>query len=305
MTPMSKTVFVLLVGTSTSDADAYQVLQQETAEAEGKKAGITTEIVLAPGFDQLRVLRERLVNKAAPLDAVIVEPVSITATGLILNELKGRAGLVLLNAWAPEVEERARDWGKGLPFGTVSTDHRKIGEVQGRQVAALLPRGGHVLCVTGPRRSSAAVERLEGTKAVLPPAIDLLETEAGRWMEGDGIVAFDSWYAQRRGSSFTVDVIAAHSDELAMGARSACRALTNAAHREMLLKAPLLGVDACPSFGRRLVDEGRLTASVVTPATTGDALWSLRRFWESGQPLSLRAFAEPRPYPPASVAPPS
>jgi hypothetical protein len=100
-----------------------------------------------------------------------------------------------------------------------------------------------------------------------------------------------------------VDVIAAHSDELAMGARSACRALTNAAHREMLLKAPLLGVDACPAFGRRLVDSGQLTASVLTPATTGDALWSLQRFWESGRPLPLKAFAEPKPYPASSVAP--
>jgi ABC-type sugar transport system substrate-binding protein len=234
---------------------------------------------------------------------VILEPVSMTATGLILNELKGRTGLVLLNAWAPEVEEYARDWGKGLPFGTVSTDHRRIGQVQGRQIAALLPKGGQVLCVTGPRRSSAAVERLEGTRATLPPAITLSETEAGRWMEGDGIVAFDTWYATQKTRSFTVDVIAAHSDELAVGVRSACRAITNAGHREMLLKAPLLGVDACPAFGRKLVDSGELTASVLTPATTGDALWSLRRFWESGQPLPLKAFAEPKPYPDSSVTP--
>ena len=160
-----------------------------------------------------------------------------------------------------------------------------------------------MLCVTGPQRSSAAVDRLAGMKSSLRKDVELLETEAGRWMEGDGIVAFDTWYALYKTRRFNVDVIAAQSDELAVGARSACRALANAAHREMLLKASLLGVDACPTFGRRLVDSGELTASVVMPATTGEAIWGLKRFWESGQPLPRQTLVEPLPYPPSSVAP--
>jgi len=300
---MAKTVLVVLVGTD-ADTDAYQLLQRETAAAEAARAGVAAEILMAPGFDHLRVIRKRLGDAdAPPLDAVVVEPASVTSMSLLLKELKGRTGLVLLNAWAGEIEEYAAAWGGGLAFGTVSTDQARVGQVQGRQIGALLPRGGHVLCVTGPQRSSAAVDRLAGLKSSLRGDVELLETEAGRWMEGDGIVAFDTWYAVYKTRRFTVDVIAAQSDELAVGARSACRALANAAHREMLLKASLLGVDACPTFGRKLVDSGELTASVVMPATTGEAIWSLRRFWESGQPLPRKNLVEPLPYPPSSVAP--
>jgi ABC-type sugar transport system substrate-binding protein len=303
---VSETIQVVLLGRKeTGQADPYQLLQEEVAVAEAAKAAVTVEIVFAPGFDHLRVIRKRLLDAGAPpLDAVIVEPGSVSSTGLILRELKERTGLVLLNAWSPEVEEYARGWGSGLPFGTVSTDHSRIGEIQGRQVAALLPAGGHVLCVTGPPRSSAAVERLQGMKSELRPDITLAETEAGQWTESAGIVAFESWYSLHKARSLTIDTIAAQSDDLAMGARSACGAVVSAAHRDVLLKARFLGVDACPLFGRKLVDSGELTASVTTPATTGEAIRGLQRFWKSGQPMPLRAVTEPKPYPPSSAGPP-
>lgn len=301
---MGKTVLVVLVGArDKGQADAYQLLQDETARAEAEKAGIAVEVEMAPGFDHLRVIRRRLGAAAAhPLDAVIVEPASVTSMGLILKELKGKTGLLFLNAWSPEVEVHAPDWGAGLPFGTVSLDHRKIGQIQARQIANLLPERGHVLCIAGPQRAAAAAERLEGLKGAVHPGIVLYETEAGQWMEADGILAFETWYGVYKSRSFEVDVVAAASDELAVGARSAFQAVRNPAHRQMLLRARLLGVDACPAFGRKLVDSGQLTASVATPATAAEAIRSLRQFWQSGRPLPLKALTEPEPYPPSSVS---
>jgi ABC-type sugar transport system substrate-binding protein len=293
---------VVLIGRKeTGQVDHYQLLQEEEAAAEARRAGFDVEIVFAPGFDHLRVVRKRLAEGTRPLDAVIVEPASVAATSLILKELVGRAGLVLLNAWVPEIESFAREWGGAHPFGTVSTDHGRIGTIQGRQVAALLPRGGQVLCATGPQRSSAALERLQALKAALASEVVIFETEAGQWTQSDAIVAFDSWYSLYKTRSLAIDVIAAQSDELAIGVRSACRAVTNAAHRTMLLGARLLGADGCPEFGRKLVDAGELTATVVAPANTGEAIRSLRAFWDAGRPLPLRAFTEPSPYPPASA----
>jgi ABC-type sugar transport system substrate-binding protein len=299
-----KTILVVLVGSTDEGAetDAYQLLQQEAAIAEAKNAAVNAEIVFAPGFDHLRVIRKRLGDpKAAPVDAVVVEPGSVASTGLLLKDLKGKTGLVLLNAWSAEVEHYASGWGANLPFGTVSVDHTRLGQVQGKQVATLLPQGGHVLCVTGPQRSSAAVERLEGLKSGLRQDVTLYETGAGGWTESDGAAAFDSWYGLFKTRNFKVDVIAAQSDELAMGARNASEALANPAHREMFSKAHFLGVDACPAFGRKLVDQGKLRASVTTPANTAEAIRALRRFWESGQPLPLKAFTDPTAYPPSSA----
>jgi ABC-type sugar transport system substrate-binding protein len=300
---VGKTVLVVLIGRKeTGQVDHFQLLQEQEAASEAATAKMTAEIVFAPGFDHLRVIRKRLTEPGAkPLDAVIVEPASVASTGLILKELKGKAGLVLMNAWTPEVESFAGEWGAGLPFGTVSTDHLRIGRLQGRQVKSVLPRGGQVLCVTGPQRSSAAVERLEGMKSELGPEVVVYDTEAGQWTQSDAIVAFDSWYSLYKTRTLAIDVIAAQSDELAIGVRSACRAVTNAAHREMLLEARLLGVDGCPEFGRKLVDAGELQATVVTPANTGEAIRSLRAFWESGRPVPLRAFTEPQPHPPGSA----
>ncbi|HVR69806.1 MAG TPA: substrate-binding domain-containing protein [Vicinamibacteria bacterium] len=300
---MARTILVVLVGTEGGgQADAYQVLQQEAAREEARKAGLSAEVLLAPGFDHLRVVRKRLSDASAPaVDAVVVEPSSVASMGLLLKELKGKTGLVFLNAWSEEVDAHAGNWGRGLAFGTVSLDHAAIGRIQAQQVAALLPGGGHVLCITGPLRAPAAADRLAGLKAELPPGISLYESEAGKWMDTDGIVAFESWYSLYKTRDFAVDVIAAHSDELAVGARRACEAVPSAAHREILRRAPVLGVDACPAYGRKLVDSGQLRASVLTPATAADAVRGLQKFWQTGQPMALKALTQPAAYPPTSV----
>jgi ABC-type sugar transport system substrate-binding protein len=299
---MSKTILLVLTGDPEGETDHYQVLQEQEARAEASAGGLQLEIVHASGFDHLRVIRKRLREEgAAPLDAVIVEPSTVAAASLLLKQLKGMVGLVLLNAWTPEIEEFARDWGADLPFGTVSTDHTTIGRIQGRQALALLPADGQVLCVTGPPGSSAAVQRLEGLRSVLGNR-PIFEAAAGYWTESDGSAAFDRWYGIYRKRTFRVDVIAAQSDELAMGVRTACAAVEDSAHREMLTKAPILGVDAVPAFGRKLVDAGKLRASVTTPANTGEAIRHLRRFWELHTPLPLQALTEPTPYPPSSAS---
>jgi ABC-type sugar transport system substrate-binding protein len=287
-------VFVLLPGRK-EENDHYQLLQEETAVAAGRRLGLRAEVAWAPAFDQLRVLKKRLLE-AVPVGAVVVEPASLSVMNFLLRELRGRAGLVLLNAWSAELEDAARSWGRELPFGAVSTDHAAIGGVQGRQLRRLAG-GGPVLCVTGPRRSSAAQERLEALRASVGAEIDLIDTEAGEWTEAAGIMAFGDWYRIFKSRDPVLSAVAAQSDELAVGVGSAIRALPDAGHRAILSRARLLGVDACPGYGRRLVDEGTLAASVVTPANTGLALELLQRFWGDGRPLPLRSFTTPAPYP--------
>jgi ABC-type sugar transport system substrate-binding protein len=298
MTPEVKmtdrTAFVLLPGRE-EENDHYQLLQEEAAVEAGRRLGVQVEVAWAPAFDQLRSVKKRLLEPA-PVHAVVVEPASRSSTELLLRELRGRVGLVLLNAWSPAVEEASRSWG-AVPFGTVSTDHAAIGRIQGEQVLRLA-RGGAVLCVTGPRRSSAAQERLDALRAVVGTGADLVDAEAGEWTEAAGIMAFGDWYRVFKSRNPALAAIAAQSDELAVGTASAIRALGDAAHRAALARALLLGVDACPSYGRRLVDEGTLAASVVNPANTGQAIELLHGFWARARPLPLRSFTAPSPYPP-------
>ena len=289
-----RSVFVLLPG-KREDNDHYQLLQEEVAVATAERLGLRAAIEFAPAFDQLRVLKRSLLEGEG-YDAAIVEPSAVSSTDLLLRELRGRVGLVLLNAWSPAVEQAAGEWGESLPFATVSTDHRHLGQIQGEHVQRLLSRGGAVLCVTGPARSSAAQERLAGLKAALPREIEVFDTEGGHWTEAAGITAFGDWYRVFKAREISVSVIAAQSDELAMGVRSAIEGLADSGHRKLLQEAKLLGMDACPGYGQKLVDEGVLDASVFAPANTGLALELLDRFWGDGQRLPLRSFTEARLY---------
>jgi ribose transport system substrate-binding protein len=300
---MAKHVFVLLIGNKErGEINHFQLLQEETAFAEGRRLALEVEVAFAPGFDQLRLLKRRLLDTAAPPpDAVVTEPASTSTMDLVLRELKGRTALVILSAWGPAIEQSASSWGAGLPLGTVGTDHTRVGEIQGRQVRALLPEGGRVLCVAGPARSSAAQQRLEGLKSQIGAGVELHEISAGQWTESDGIVAFNDWYRVAKAGDPVVQVVAGGNDELALGARRACEALAVPEHRSSLLQARFLGVDACPTFGQKLVAEGILAASVVTPANTGLALSHLARFWAEGTPVPLRSYTEASPWPPSSV----
>jgi ABC-type sugar transport system substrate-binding protein len=299
---LSKRVFVLLIGDrQTGEVNHFQLLQEQVAVEEGKRLGLQVEVVLAPGFDQARVLVRRLLDRdAGPVDAVVTEPANTATLDLMLNELRGKTGLVVLSAWADTLEKARQAWGAGLPFGTVGTDHLRVGEIQAGQANALLRDGGRLLYVAGPLRSSAAQERLDGLKRHLRANIEVEETAAGQWIESDGRIAVENWYRISKSRNPVVDVIAAGDDELAVGARQACEALANPQHRQALLRARFLGVDACPTYGQKMVAQGLLTASVLTPANTGLALSQLHRFWTQGTPVPLRSYTQASPWPPGT-----
>jgi ABC-type sugar transport system substrate-binding protein len=296
-------VFVLLIGDKDrGEVNHFQLLQEETALAEGRRLGIDVEVAFAPGFDQLRVLKKRVQDAALPpLDAVLTEPANTSTLDLVLREMKGKLGLVILSAWSPSVEAAAAEWGASLPLGTVGTDHTRVGEIQAQQLRAFLPSGGRVLCIAGPLRSSAAQQRLDGLKSQVGPGIDVQEISAGQWTESAGIVAFNDWYRVARARDPVVHAVAAGNDELALGARRACEALATPEHRQALLAARFLGVDACPTFGQKLVADKQLAASVFTPANTGLALDHLHRFWGQGTRVPLRSFTEARAWPKGSA----
>ena len=101
---MARNILIVLVGTGDgAETDHYQLLQEEDARKEAARVGVHAEIVFAPGFDHLRVIRGRVRGAATPVDAVVVEAASISSTELILKELAGGVGLVLLNIEPPDV----------------------------------------------------------------------------------------------------------------------------------------------------------------------------------------------------------
>jgi len=297
---MAKSVFVLLIGdTDGKPVDLYQVLQEKDALTGSRAAGFELDVAWATSFDQYGAVRKRLA--ASPADAVVVEPASIATATLILKSLQGRTGLVLLNAWDTAFEPYLAGWGSGLPAGTITQPQSVIGQIQGRQLSAAMPEGANVLVVTGPPRSSAARERLEGLRSSVRSDITLHSTEASQWSETDGILAFNAWYAGFKSRREEIHAIAGQSDDLAVGAWKGGRAVANPEHARMFGRARLFGVGACPGYGKEMVDDGQLAASVTVRPNAGMAIALLRRFWSEGAPLSTKSTSEAVAYPAGSA----
>jgi ABC-type sugar transport system substrate-binding protein len=295
---VGKNVLVLLLGSAEGGpTDLYQDLQGREAAAKGRALGVGVEVEFSPAFGQYRVVRKRLGDASRPLDAVVIEPATVAGMELILKDLKGRTGVVVLNAWDPLVETYFGQWGAGFPLGTISMPHFQFGELQGRQVSTVVPLGGSVLVITGPSRSSAAVERLQGLKSTVRPDIQVHDTEAGQWSEADGALAFGTWYGVFKSRQQAIHAIAGQSDDIAVGARRAAAAVPNAEHAQMFARAKYLGVGAVPGFGKEKVDDGTLYASIVAPPNSGTAVELLHRYWAEARPLPLRSFTDVVPYP--------
>ncbi len=296
---MSRNVFVLLLGTiDGAPVDLYQDLQAKAARTMAGAVGIDVEVAFASAFGQYRVLRKRLSDTARPLDAVIMEPATVVSMDVILKDLQGSAGVVVLNAWDPLVETHFGQWPKGFPFGTISMHHTKIGELQGRQVSGVVGQGGSILVVTGPSRSSAAVERLLGLKSTIRRDIQVLDCAAGQWNEAEGALAFGTWYSVFKSRRERIEAVVGQSDDLAVGARDVAIRVPDPEHAQMFSEAKYFGVGAVPGFGREKVDDGTLSASIVAPPNAGTALELLHQYWTTGRPLPLRSFSDVVPYPP-------
>jgi ABC-type sugar transport system substrate-binding protein len=297
---LEKSVFVLLIGDANGEAvDLYQRLQERDAQDAGRAAGFKVDVAWATSFDQYGAVRKRLA--VSPVDAVIAEPASVATASLILKHLQGRAGLVLLNVWDSVFEASLSSWGDRHPITTISQPQAQIGQIQGSQLSAALPQGTSVLVITGPARSSAARERLEGLRSTIRADITLHTTQAGQWTETDGILAFNSWYGVFRSRKEEIHAIAGQSDDLAVGACKGGSAVSSPEHAAMFRRARLFGVGAVPGYGKEMVDAGALAASVTVRPNAGLAIAMLKRFWADGRPLAARSSSEAAPYPAASV----
>jgi ABC-type sugar transport system substrate-binding protein len=100
-----------------------------------------------------------LADRATHPAAILFQPIGGTALPQVARAAAG-IGWVVLNRdadYLPELRVASR-----APMFSIGTDHREVGRIQSRQIAALLPGGGSVLYIQGPTASAAAAERTAG-----------------------------------------------------------------------------------------------------------------------------------------------
>ena len=182
------------------------------------------------------------------------------------------------------------------PIFAVSSDHVEIGRIQGRQFAALLPKGGTVLYIQGPSEKSAAKARTAGMQQSKPANIQVILLKA-QWTEESSLRAVRSWLKLTTSQKTAIDVIGAQDDSMAMGARKAFQELASEAERERWLKLPFTGCDGLPNTGQSWVRSGMLAATIFVPPNTGQAIEMLVQALQKKKQAPERLLTDARSIP--------
>jgi ribose transport system substrate-binding protein len=287
----------LRIVVSLPNDNAYQHEQRAAAKSAAQRLGLDLQVIQAAddSTTQSQQLLKIIESSAETRpNACLVEPLSATGLRRVAEAAiaKGIAW-VMSNSEVDYIKQLRKS--PGVPVFTVTQGQREIGQLQGRQLAALLPEGGSILYIEGPSMSSVAVQRREGLESTKPRNIRVT-TIRSNWNEESAFqsTATRLQMASSRGENF--DLVAGQSHELALGARKAFRTIENQERREKSFRLPFIGSGISGQV-KPLVDGGVLAAAVITSVTMELALKLLVRAIETQVQPAERNLVEALSYP--------
>ena len=261
-----------LVSLTTNDND-YQIEQAQSAEAAARRFGVELQVIYADNdaiTQSTQLLKAIQAEEEHRPDAIVFEPVGGTALPQVARAAASAGiGWAVLNRDANYISELRKS--SKTPIFVVTSDHLEIGRIQGRQIAALLPHGGSILCVQGPAENSAAKDRTAGMQETKPANVHTTLLRA-QWTEESSQKAVRSWLKLTTSRKAAIDLIAAQDDSMAIGARKAFEELPDDTEKERWLSLPFLGCDGLPKTGQAWVKDGLLAATIFVPPNTGQAI---------------------------------
>jgi inositol transport system substrate-binding protein len=293
--------------------DAYNPHEQFQAEqarlAAGRlEASLDVDFARAEFSLQVRqVLRAAFQGRERP-DAIVVMPVQ-DAAFRALSEMVVRSGIgwICLNRDPGNLTELRQAYPK-VPVSFIAPDQREIGRMHARQLRTLFPQSAKILYVLGSASTSSAQERQLGLKeglALRGPAIEIAGTVEGNWTAKEARAAVGTWLRERVSADGPrLDAIVCQSDFMAIGAIEAMKTVAQELEVPFLAELAVVGCDGLSSVGKRLVDEGKLAATVVAPTTADKAVEAVVAWSRSGVPVPERLLLRSQEYPDQSVLEP-
>jgi len=276
----------------------YQKLHATAVQDVAIRLGVDVQIVYA-GKDPI-TQTEQLLNaiqspsKESRPDGIVCAPVGTSLMQVARQATKMGVAWGLLNREGDYIGELRA--GSQTPVFSVTIDQAEIGRIQGRQIAALLPKGGLVLYLLGPT-GNPMVEQRSTWMQTLKPANVQVRTLTGDLSQQSGHKAITRWLQLRTSHETPVTLVAAQNDDMALGARRAFEEQTSGVQREYWTSLPYIGVDCCPGAGLDWVRRGLLTASVSNPPTAGIALELMVQAIRTKTQPPERTVVAPTPYP--------
>jgi ABC-type sugar transport system substrate-binding protein len=263
--------------------DYQELLRKDCLEAAARH-DFSVRVFLAENdartqLEQIRAcLREPLARRPT---ALLVHPVSETRLDSAAY-MAARAGVgwVLLGRRSEYMPDLRKQFPQ-LPIFSVTPDQRLVGRTQGLQLRMLLPKGGEVLHIRGPHGISSASQRTAGLEEVLRGTAIKIRPALGDWTEESGVRAMTDWLQTFGARKVPKFLVGAQNDAMAMGARSALAHASRLGLGFSVNDISFIGCDGTAQYGRRLVTEGKLRATVVMPSTTGPAVAELAILYEN------------------------
>ena len=277
--------------------NAYQHEQGTAAKLTAERLGLDLQLLHAnnDSIVQSQQLLEIIQSRSEPRpSAIVVEPV--TAMGLRrVAEVAVAQGIawVVSNSDVDYVKDLRKD--PRVPVFMVSQGQREIGQLQGQQLAALLPQGGSVLFIQGPSASSVATQRREGMEATKPGNIQITSFRS-KWSEESACESTGAWLRLATSRAEKFHLVAGQTHELALGARKAFQSLENREQQKRWLALPFLGIGIATQV-KPLVNGHVLAAAVITSLTMELALETFVRAIQTRVQPPERGLVEASSYP--------
>jgi len=285
-----------------TDADnPFEQMHAEAAAVAAERLGARLEVQFAGGdFSvQVRQIYESTHREGDKPDVVLVMPVKEAALkSLSETTVSNGVGWVFLNRFAGTIEG-LRQVNPRMLVSFVAPDQKHIGRIHARQARLLLPQGGSVLYIHGRITTSSAEARQAGFREALAmpgPPIDVVACLDGNWSSQDTQSVLTRWLQLMVPANLRVDAIVCQSDFMAAGALEALRLTAERLNNPTVARLPVLGCDGLTSVGKKLVDDGRLAATVVVPTSSDKAVELVVAAYR-GASLPAEVLLEPRAYP--------
>jgi ABC-type sugar transport system substrate-binding protein len=279
----------------------YQLMLQADAEATARRMDVDL-LVHFCGHDAGQQLQRFYTylqaDPASRPQAIIILPHRDAVLARAAREAADAGiGLAVLNR-VPASLEAVRLECPGVPVLSFSPDQRDMGRIQGQQFTVLMPKGGRLAYVRGDTTTASAKERQAGTEEVIRGTSIEINVLDGGWVSEIARKSVSFWLRSMTMMKAGVDLIGCQNDDMALGARAAVDALAAEMNRPDLRGIRICGMDGVADAGQKYVTSGLLTATIISPSTSGAAVEALAQYYARGvQPppktvLKGRSFPE-------------
>jgi ABC-type sugar transport system substrate-binding protein len=161
----------------------------------------------------------------------------------------------------------------------------------------LLPRGGKLVYIRGPLGTSSAMRRFAGVQDVLRgSSIEIVPVNSD-WTTEGGVAAMRDWMRSFDDGALPKFIVGAQNDAMAMGARRALEEFAQTHPNFSAQNIRVCGCDGSPTYGQRLVTEGKLVSTVIMPPGAGRAVTEIASMLEGGPRPPAQIVLSPESFP--------